>query len=906
MPKVDPVWEEWSDLGQASDGKHYAKCKHCGHRLQRNVTRFKQHLVVLCTSVPAEIKQKFAEKAYNQSCVSASEKRKMQADFRSPAAKCVMATPRANTSSYQQAVPTRLSGVTVTNDDDSGSDTDCEASPFPSCSTSGGNGSQRPRSDYPNDHQKPSTSTSSSGPDPVAATRPTERLDLGTKTSVFSFVDCVNVKQQNELDSLWAKALYTNGWSFHSVSNPYLQQFFAKIRPGWKPPTRYMLSNGLLDTTESEVNHSISEAIERAPNISLQLDGWSDVNRSCLINVALYAGRPIFFQSVEPGAQRHDANFIASTIVQCINSQPNPKMVRSVVTDQPSVMTAAWKQVSIKLPWVNCYGCGAHVVNLLAGDFRKMDSVTDVIQKNRMISNFYKSHSMAKEVLAETTRDKYGKPISTILGCPTRWSTEYFMLRRNLRIKGALLSTTVDQRITKELRTSGEVKQTVLDDNFWLSTMRVACLMKPLTAAIQHCEGDDVPVSVMPRIWCHISTQLNSECLTAIGFDISERTVILESVEARKAMNTYPITLASHAVDPRFHGTSTAHLSEAEWQVACDFILLLAHNELLVRLDVLNDIAEYRSKSGQLFGDSLIWEAVNTPSCSKNPARWWTSFAPTRALSKIACILLSMPATAAMVERCNKAYSAQKTKGRNRLTPTRAAKLAKVSYNLRIERTIIAPTPRSEKRFQRSHILTLSASPPVSTPDTAASASLNPTTSTSNTGSTPSLPAMLPDSDCEDDDEIGENEVDEIEESDGTDASDEDNETDEEDEEGMLDDDSTGEIMTGDWVAVRVHPINTKQKSKSRAVMYVACVEESDGSLLQVSFLKRQTDMSYTWPDIEDKSAVDCTDVVLLPKPTEDIRVSKAGSAVRVKLLFSRNSLEAARKSLNIVPTNVR
>jgi len=313
---------------------------------------------------------------------------------------------------------------------------------------------------------------------------------------------------------------------------------------------------------------------------------------------------------------------------------------------------------------------------------------------------------------------------------------------------------------------------------------------------------------------------------------------------------------------------------------------------------------------------------VNTNSCSTNPARWWTSFASTRTLSKIASILLSMPATAAMVERCNKAYSGQKTKCRNRLLPARAASLAKVSFNLRIARNISEPTLRSVNRLQRSHILTLCVSPP----DAAANASpstsqtsFDPIDSTSPTAALlgANLPSMLSDSDCEEDDAAAANQLDEHdEECDDTESTDDgDNECNGTDEDETDDNMAAGEILAGDWVAVRIYPATTKQShitkvkesgkisERSRAVMYVARVDqaEDDGSQLHVSFLKRNSDMSYIWPDVDDKSSVDRSDVVLLEKPIEDIRASKTGTDVRVKLIFSRNSLEVARKYLNIL-----
>jgi len=82
-------------------------------------------------------------------------------------------------------------------------------------------------------------------------------------------------------------------------------------------------------------------------------------------------------------------------------------------------------------------------------------------------------------------------------------------------------------KLSKKLRPDGphaDVKQTVLDDNFWSLTARIACLLEPICTAIEYCEGDNVPVSVMPWIWHHISAQLNEKRLEHIGFDSDDTT----------------------------------------------------------------------------------------------------------------------------------------------------------------------------------------------------------------------------------------------------------------------------------------------------------------------------------------------------------------------------------------------
>ena len=83
-----------------------------------------------------------------------------------------------------------------------------------------------------------------------------------------------------------------------------------------------------------------------------------------------------------------------------------------------------------KKPEITCYGCAAHVLNLLASDLRKIPSVSVTLDNNRRIANFFKSRSLAKQVLKKIAKEKYGKELSVVLGCATRWSTDHFMIRK--------------------------------------------------------------------------------------------------------------------------------------------------------------------------------------------------------------------------------------------------------------------------------------------------------------------------------------------------------------------------------------------------------------------------------------------------------------------------------------------
>lgn len=367
-------------------------------------------------------------------------------------------------------------------------------------------------------------------------------------------------------------------------------------------------------------------------------------------------------------------------------------------------MTAAWKLIEDAKPNITCYGCGGHAVNLLASDVRKIPVINGVLQMNQNVSKFFKAHSIAKQVLQQVTKEKYGKSLNTVISCATRWSTDYFMVRRNLRIRSALLCAVVDDNLSKELKATqanqknSEVKTNILDDTFWLNTQKVHDLLKPLSVAIRYSEGDNVPVSIMPRLWGHIETYFNKSTLLNDAWEETEVATLTESFERRKEMNTRPVTLAAYTLDPRFHDD---RVSVEEWKIASNFIVDFAQHEGHSRLDIISDLADYRAKTG-LFSDPLLWEAVHSESCRKSPERWWMAFAARSSLKKIAVSLLSMPATAAIVERCNKAYANQKTKSRNRLMPERAAKLAVVSYNLAVNRKIPCTVNASESQTKRA------------------------------------------------------------------------------------------------------------------------------------------------------------------------------------------------------------
>jgi hypothetical protein len=126
-------------------------------------------------------------------------------------------------------------------------------------------------------------------------------------------------------------------------------------------------------------------------------------------------------------------------------------------------------------------------------------------------------------------------------------------------------------------------------------------------------------------------------------------------------------------------------------------------------------------------------------------------------------------------------------------------------------------------------------------------------------------------------------------------------------------------LVKGDWAAVKVYGqtkqnvSNSSRQSKvlARSVefMYLARVEDIDDDddySYTVSFLKRRSDGSYCWPDKEDISTVDKSDIVKMSRPEEEI-LSKASRVrdLRMKYVFFQKRHNCSRLVLKIPTNNV-
>lgn len=271
------------------------------------------------------------------------------------------------------------------------------------------------------------------------------------QSTMPKFTDTVSNHESNQLDTLFAKAIYCSAAPLSMFETSHWNQFFRRLRPAWNPPSSYKLSNSFLDLWKGKVADECMERFKAAPILAMMSDGWSCVSGDSHIQFLMSTPKPVFLKSVHPKTTSHTADFICQEVSKIMDSAvelfDRPATdVLAFCSDNASNMKAAWSLIVEKYPWMHCYGCTAHTLNLLAGDIHRIGIVNETLLENRQLSKFFRDHQVAKAVLEEKCIEKYGKPLRCVLGVPTRWSSDYAMVQRNTKIKEALIISALDAR----------------------------------------------------------------------------------------------------------------------------------------------------------------------------------------------------------------------------------------------------------------------------------------------------------------------------------------------------------------------------------------------------------------------------------------------------------------------------
>ena len=69
----------------------------------------------------------------------------------------------------------------------------------------------------------------------------------GSQTSVQGFIDRMGQDQQDDVNKAFPRWIYSANLPLSVTENPFFQEFAQKVRPAWKCPSRFQLTNNILE-----------------------------------------------------------------------------------------------------------------------------------------------------------------------------------------------------------------------------------------------------------------------------------------------------------------------------------------------------------------------------------------------------------------------------------------------------------------------------------------------------------------------------------------------------------------------------------------------------------------------------------------------------------------------------------
>ena len=162
-------------------------------------------------------------------------------------------------------------------------------------------------------------------------------------------------------------------------------------------PSRYKILEPLLDSEYDKIKVETVATIAASDSVGLMCNGWSNIRNEPIINFAVSQSKPIFWKSFHTDLQSYTRKCIATEILKVIDKLENEcsKMVFGVVTNNASNRKKAWLLIEEKHLTIICYGCAAHVLNLIFCDMIKLETCKDIIKRAKgVVKEFGHKHML--------------------------------------------------------------------------------------------------------------------------------------------------------------------------------------------------------------------------------------------------------------------------------------------------------------------------------------------------------------------------------------------------------------------------------------------------------------------------------------------------------------------------------
>lgn len=180
--------------------------------------------------------------------------------------------------------------------------------------------------------------------------------------------------------------------------------------------------------------------------ITLVLDGWSNIRNEAIINyVAVTRRHAIFLKTEATGADRHTGENITQGLINTVDELGGAGAVVAVTTDNASNMKSSWPALEQRFPGLLALGCASHTVNLTVEDLFKTTQISTIFYQALTVAKYFKRSYILLALLDKSAQRNRIKRYALLLPGATRWQGKLNTSRSVLNNR-ALLEDVIDNQ----------------------------------------------------------------------------------------------------------------------------------------------------------------------------------------------------------------------------------------------------------------------------------------------------------------------------------------------------------------------------------------------------------------------------------------------------------------------------
>lgn len=443
-----------------------------------------------------------------------------------------------------------------------------------------------------------------------------------------------------ELDKSVSRMIYATNSAFRTVEHGTFKDMIDKLRPGYKPPTRYDVGGKYLIEIYEEERAKVKHFL-KGETVCMSLDGWSNVHNDPIVccTVTTSTAQVFLVDTVDTSGHPHTGEYLYDVAKACIEKTERDFgcIIGSIVTDNAAnvnlMRTLLLERENRTLV---AYGCSPHLLDLLSealefGNIKEhVNAIIKYFRNNHFASAKYKRFGVKKLVSPSGTR----------------WNTMSDCLSVYLENWHVIFQICDENRDTID----ATIRQKVGNIALKRASEELLARLKPVAVALDKTQSDKCTIADSVVIWKRLLTEIE---------DLNQRNAT-RIVEDRYEMAVTDTHLLAYLLHPKYRGEDlTADEKARAFTCAAGIPGLMPL------------IVQFEAKVGPFRPERFQADVIELPA-----AHWWKACRlPDGIAHDFIKSLMTAVAASAGVERVFSSYGIVHSKLRNRLGTEKAGKL---------------------------------------------------------------------------------------------------------------------------------------------------------------------------------------------------------------------------------------